>query len=86
MASHAAFRELDDSVASLQQEVFDAIADLHVRIDVIHSMASSAQLLCRRLAMSVEHLEFRLHVLEKTADNTDLVDPRSAEWSLHSLD
>ena len=86
MASNAAIRELDESVASLQQDVFDAIADLHVRTDVIHSLASCAQLLSRRLAMSVEHLEFRLHVLEKTADNTDLVDPRTGEWSLHSLD
>ena len=84
MAAHAAFRELDDSVASLHRDVFEAIADLHVRLDVIHSMALRAQLLHRRLVMSVEHLEFRLRVLEKTAENTDLVDPRIGEWSLHS--
>ena len=86
MASTAAVYELDESVASLQREVVDAIADLRVRIDVIHSLASRAQQICHRLALSIERLEFRLRVLEQIADNTDLVDPLSTEGSLHSLD
>ena len=86
MASPAAVHDLDESVASLQRDVFDAIADLHVRIDVIHSLASRAQQISLRLAASIERLEFRLRVLEQIADNTDLVDPRSAEAYLHSLD
>ena len=86
MASTAAVRELDESAASLQRDVFDAIAELHFRIDVVHSLASRAQLICRRLAVSVERLEFRLHVLEQIADNTDVVDPLFTEEFLHSLD
>ena len=85
MASPASC-ECDDSLPSLRRDVFEAIADLHARLDVIHSMALRAQLLHRRLVVSVEHLEFRLRVLEKTSENTDIVDSRSGDWSLHSLD
>ena len=86
MASPAAVRDLEESVASLQRDVFDALADLHVRIDVIHSLASRAQQISLRLAASIEHLEFRLRVLEQIADTTDLVDPPFADAGLHSLD
>ena len=86
MASPAAVRDLEESLASLRRDVFDAFADLHFRIDVIHSLASRAQQISLRLAASIEHLEFRLRVIEQIADITDLVDPPFADAGLHSLD
>ena len=86
MASPVAVRDLEESVATLRRDIFDAVSDLHVRIDVIHSLASRAHQISLRLAASVEHLEFRLRVLKQIADTTDLMDPPFADAGLNSLD
>ena len=77
---------LDDSLATLQRDTLDAVADLHARIDVVHSLASRAHQISQRIAVSIERLEFRIRVLEQIAENTDLIDPSSTEGYLHSLD
>ena len=78
--------QLDDSLATLQRDLFDAVTDLHARIDVVSSWASRAHQISQRIAFSIERLEFRIRVLEQIAENTDLIDPSSTEGYLHSLD
>ena len=78
--------QLDDSLATLQRDIFDAVTDLRARIDVVSSLASRAHQISQRIAFSIERLEFRIRVLEQIAENTDLIDPSSTEGYLHSLD